>query len=180
MIRDLFDKNLYMGRFVVRLFSFIIVYALLHVVWTFWTDLKLFPNDIIGTGYQVHLPNNYELIITEFDFCQIEDGEYNVVFDNVDSLQVIGDVVIGRDDTGFFSLETKTHNYSTYASAEQLKQAQDIENYTLLSPISFYWHHRRIYDIIANILIAVIACFCSYFAGKAVISNNDNIIEKQE
>ena len=168
-----------MGRFVVKAMCFVFVYAFLYVGWVFYSNLKLFPNDIIGTGYQVHLPNKYELIILEFDFCQIEDGEYHVVFDNVDSLQVIGDVVIGHDDTGFFSLETKTHNYSTYASAEQLKQAQCVEDLSFFSPIDFYWHNRLIYDIIAGILIAVIAGFCSYFVGKAKISKNDKILEKK-
>ena len=167
MIRDLFDKNLYMGRFVVRLFSFIIIYALLYVVWTFWTDLKLFPNDIIGTGYQVHLPNKYELIILEFGLCQIEDGEYNIVVDKVDSLQIIGDVVIGRDTTGLFLLHTNAQTISYYSSSDQLEKEQGIEDYSLLSPIDFYWQNRRFYDILANILIAVLACFSSYKVGRA-------------
>ena len=168
-----------MGRFVVKAICFLFVFVVLYVGWSVYSNLKIFPNDIIGTGYQVHLPNKYELIILEFDFCQIVDGEYPVVVDHVDSLQVIGDVVIGRDDTGFFSLETKTQNYSTYASAEQLKQAQRVENLSFFSPIDFYWHNRLIYDIIADILIAVIAGFCSYYVGKAMISKNDKILEKK-
>lgn len=168
-----------MGRFVVKAICFFFVFVVLYVGWSVYSNLKLFPNDIIGTGYEVRLPNKYKLIILEFDFCQIEDGEYHIVVDNVDSLQVIGDVVIGRNDTGFFTLETKTHNFSKYASAEQLKQAQCVEYLSFFSPIDFYWHHRLIYDIIADILIAVIAGFCSYFVGKAMISKNDKILEKK-
>ena len=162
-----------MGRFVLKILCFVFVYALLYVGWVLYSDLKLFPNDIIGTGYEVPIPNNHKLIIAEIDFGCIEDGEYNTMINRVDSLQVIGDVVIGRDSTDFFTLETNTQISCYYSSAEQLKQAQGIEDYTLLSPIDFYWHHRRVYDIIVNILIAIIAIFCSYYAGKAIIPKND-------
>lgn len=167
-----------MGRFVVRVISFIFVYVFLYAIWAYWSDMKLFPHDVIGTGYEVPIPNNHKLIITEIDFGCIEDGEYNTMINRVDSLQIIGDVVIGRDSTDFFSFETNTQRSCYYSSAELLKQAQGIEDYTLLSPIDFYWHHRRVYDIIVNILIAIIAIFCSYYAGKAVISKNKNISKK--
>ena len=162
-----------MGRFVVRIIILIIVYVSLYAIWAYWSDMKLFPHDLIGTGYEVPIPNNHKLIITEIDFGYIEDDEYNAMINRVDSLQVIGDVVIGKDSTDFFSLETNTQISCYYSSGEQLKQAQGIEDYTLLSPIDFYWHHRRGYDIIVNILIAIIAIFCSYYAGKAMIPKND-------
>jgi hypothetical protein len=155
-----------MGRFVLKIICFVFVYALLYVGWVLYSNLKLFPNDIIGTGYQVHLPNKYELIILEFDFCQIEDGEYNIVVDEVDSLQVIGDVVIGRDTTGLFLLQTNAQTISYYSSSDQLKMEQGIDDYSLISPIDFYWKNRRFYDILANSLIAVLACFCSYMVGR--------------
>ena len=156
-----------MGRFVLKIICFIFVYALLYVGWVLYSDLKLFPRDIIGTGYGVHLPNKYELIILEFGFCQIEDGEYHIVVDKVDSLQVIGDVVIGRDTTGLFLLHTNAQTISYYSSSDQLEKEQGIEDYSLLSPIDFYWQNRRFYDILANIFIAVLACFCSYMVGRA-------------
>ena len=156
-----------MGRFVLKIICFVFVYALLYVGWMFYSDLKLFPNDIIGTGYRVHLPNKYELIITEIDFGRIEDGEYNAVVDEVDSLQVIGDFVIGRDTTGLFLLHTNAQTISYYNSSDQLEKGHGIDDYSLISPIDFYWQNRRFYDIIANILIAVLACFCSYMVGRA-------------
>ena len=156
-----------MRRFVLKIICFVFVYALLYVGWMLFSNLKLFPNDFIGIGYGVHLPNKYELIILEFDFCQIEDGEYNIVVDEVDSLQVIGDVVIGRDTTGLFLLQTNAQTISYYSSSDQLEKEQGIEDYSLLSPIDFYWQNRRFYDILANILIAVLACFCSYKVGRA-------------
>lgn len=156
-----------MRRFVLKIICFVFVYALLYVGWMLFSNLKLFPNDFIGIGYGVHLPNKYELIILEFGLCQIEDGEYNIVVDKVDSLQIIGDVVIGRDTTGLFLLHTNAQTISYYSSADQLEKEQGIDDYSLKSPIDFYWQNRRFYDILANILIAVIACFCSYMVGRA-------------
>lgn len=51
-----------MGRFVVKAICFFFVFVVLYVGWSVYSNLKLFPNDIIGTGYEVRLPNKYKLI----------------------------------------------------------------------------------------------------------------------
>ena len=70
---------------------FVIIYALLWVAWLFVSDLYLFPNDIIGTHYEVPLPNHNRLVSVVVDYGEIVDDADDVFVRRVDSLQVVGD-----------------------------------------------------------------------------------------
>ena len=127
---------------------FVIIYALLWVAWLFVSDLYLFPNDIIGTHYEVPLPNHNRLVSVVVDYGEIVDDADDVFVRRVDSLQVVGDFVVGRDAAIFFSFND---------SISQLIESQGLAIDSMFSPSEFYGNHRKPFDTLAGIVIAVIS-----------------------
>ena len=136
---------------------FVIIYALLWVAWLFVSDLYLFPNDIIGTHYEVPLPNHNRLVSVVVDYGEIVDDADDVFVRRVDSLQVVGDFVVGRDAAVFFSFNTISKEVVHFDSISQLIESQGLAIDSMFSPSEFYGNHRKPFDTLAGIVIAVIS-----------------------
>lgn len=136
---------------------FVIIYALLWVAWLFVSDLYLFPNDIIGTHYEVPLPNHNRLVSVVVDYGEIVDDADDVFVRRVDSLQVVGDFVVGRDAAIFFSFNTISKEVVHFDSISQLIESQGLAIDSMFSPSEFYGNHRKPFDTLAGIVIAVIS-----------------------
>jgi hypothetical protein len=83
-----------MKRLLFAALCFIPLSAIVWVGWLFLSDLTLFPNDIIGTYYEVPVPNKLKVIsINSPDYGYIVDEDDEKIVNRVDSLQVVGDHV---------------------------------------------------------------------------------------
>ena len=130
-----------MKRLLFAALCFIPLSAIVWVGWLFLSDLTLFPNDIIGTYYEVPVPN---------------------------SLQVVGDHVFGRDSSVFFSLNTLTRAVTYYESKDQMKESEGVDLGSLNTPIEYYEINRKPYDIGAMIVIVLLSLASSLFFTRKI------------
>ncbi len=159
-----------MKRIVYTVALFISFFLFLDINWIFWSDVLIFPNDIIGTGYEAPLPNHHKIIVVlDIHYGELENADGSKrILEGVDSLQVIGDRVVGHDTTGLFSLNTLTDDLLFYQSREELIKDNSIDSLAFLSPIGYYWEHRKVCDQIVLGVIIIIAFVCAYYLAKRI------------
>lgn len=145
---------------------FAVIFALLWVSWLFVSDLCLFPNDIIGTHFEVPLPNHNKLVSNVIEYGKIVNDADDVLVQRVDSLQVVGDFVVGRDATTFFSFNAISQEVCHFNSISQLMESQGLEVGSMYSPSEFYGKHRKPFDALAGIVIAIFAFGLSLLLAK--------------
>ena len=156
--------------YLIRLLIAVCVFFPLYIIAILITNLFIFPNDIIGTYYEVPAPNNYKLAMMSLENAYIEDSEGSVVFDEMDSLQVVKEYVIGKKHgAGYFRLDTRTGQCEEYASREDLKQVCGSCRIKLRTLYDYYWWHRLPADVLIDISLLLISwfvggLFCRRFA----------------
>ena len=156
-----------MKRTLFAVLLYIIISAILWIGWQFLSVLTFFPNDIIGTYIEVPVPNKLKLVVINTPFYgKIVNENDETVVHRVDSLQVVGDYVVGRDSSAFFSLNTITQSVSYYDSKDTLKKTEDIDYDSMLCPLGYYESHRKPYDILMMIVIALISLASSLFIKR--------------
>ena len=146
-----------------RLLVFLLVFIPLLIGTQAYLDRKVFPRDWIGTYYEVPIGNGYRLVATNVDYGTIIDPAGATVVDCIDSVQVIGDVVIGKVASQYFLLHPNTGTVSQYETSAQLKQDCNLEHAAFKTVIEHYWQHRRWADILTTLACLVIALASAYF-----------------
>ncbi len=136
-----------------------------------YLDRKVFPHDLIGTYYEVPIANGYRLVATNVDYGTIIDPAGATVVDCIDSVQVIGDVVIGKVASQYFLFRPNTGTVSQYETSAQLRQGCNLEPAPLTTVIDHYWQHRRWTDILTTLACLVIALTSAYFIPLRRASN---------
>ena len=150
-------------RFIIFTSFFIVVFVPLWIGWCTYSDLKLFPNDIIGVGYEAPLPNNYKVqVISIPDYGSISNEADRELIQHVDSLAVIGNIVIGKETSSFFLLNTCTHRLKYYSTLRQLKEAEGIESFSMATPIDYYWINRRPIDVKVELSITIVSALFAF------------------
>ena len=158
-----------MKRLFLAILCFLPISAILWVVWLLLSSLTLFPNDIIGTYYEVPVPNRHKaVVINSPDYGYIVNEDDEKIVNRVDSLQVVGDYVFGRDSSVFFSLNTLTKAVTYYESKDQLKESEGIDLDSLNTPIGYYERNRKPYDIGAMIVIVLLSLASSLFFTRKI------------
>ena len=158
-----------MKRLLFAALCFIPLSAIVWVGWLFLSDLTLFPNDIIGTYYEVPVPNRLKVIVINSpDYGYIVNEDDEKIVNRVDSLQVVGDHVFGRDSSVFFSLNTLTRAVTYYESKDQMKESEGVDLGSLNTPIEYYEINRKPYDIGAMIVIVLLSLASSLFFTRKI------------
>ena len=158
-----------MKRLLFAALCFIPLSAIVWVGWLFLSDLTLFPNDIIGTYYEVPVPNRLKVIVINSpDYGYIVNENDEKIVNRVDSLQVVGDHVFGRDSSVFFSLNTLTRAVTYYESKDQMKESEGVDLGSLNTPIEYYEINRKPYDIGAMIVIVLLSLASSLFFTRKI------------
>ncbi len=152
-----------------KFMRFILIFLLLYLAGSLCLDRFVFPKDIIGTYYEVPLPNHHQLEAFDVKYGCIVDTEIDeTMVDEIDSLQIIGNYVIGSipkyTESGakginFFVYDTTTDKTTLYDTLEQLSKAEAIPDISFTTTIDYYWKHRRPADI-----FLVLACVMVSFA----------------
>ena len=154
-------------RISIAALCFVTISAILWIGWQFLSNLILFPNDIIGTYYEVPIPNDLKVVVINTpDNGSIADEDNEKIVNRVDSLQVVGDYVIGRDSSVFFFLNTITQSVSYFDSKDDLKEEEDIDFDSLYAPTVYYERHRKPYDVLAIIVIVLTSLASSILISK--------------
>ena len=156
--------------------SSLLIFAVLWFNWNVCANLWLFPNDIIGTYYETPLPNHNRLTVEVLGHGRIADGDDETVVDGIRELQVVGDYVVGRDSTQYFSLNTLTQEVYYFASENQMTESLGIDLRPLTEPREFYWQHRKPYDILANFVIALFSLGLAVYITRQRKSNRPAIV----
>ena len=158
---------------------FLSFFIFLDINWIFWSDVLIFPNDIIGTGYEAPLPNHHQVLVLDIDYGELENTDDSKwILGRVDSLQVFGDIVVGHDTTGLFSLNTLTDDLRFYQSREELIKDNGIDSLAFLSPIGYYWENRKGCDQIVLVVIIIIAFVCAFYLAKRITQRSNSSKEK--
>ena len=153
-----------MKRLVIAALCFILIFAFLWVNWGFWSCIYLFPNDIIGVGIEIPLPNNHMvLLINQYDYGDIVNNENRTIISGVDSLQIVDDFVVGRNTESYFSLNTLTDEVSFCDSIPQLKALKESDFQQMTTPYDYYGAHRKPFDIAADIIMVIISLLLALF-----------------
>jgi len=92
-----------------------------------YLDRKVFPLDWIGTYYEVPVANGYRLVAISTDYGTIIDPAGATVVDHIDSVQVIGDTVIGEVASQYFLFQPNTGAVTQYDTLAQLRQGCNLE-----------------------------------------------------
>lgn len=163
-------------RALLIVFSSILIFAILWFNWSVCESLWIFPNDIFGTYYETPLPNHNNLIIGHLSYGTITNKDDDVLVNKAKALQVVGDYVVGRDSTHFFSLNTLTQEVRFYDSESQMKDSLGIDLRSMYEPREFYWKHRKPYDILADIVIGLISLGLAFYITKQRKSKHSTII----
>ena len=156
--------------------SSLLIFAVLWFNWNVCANLWIFPNDIIGTYYETPLPNHNRLTVEVLGHGRIADRDDETVVDGIRELQVVGDYVVGRDSTQYFSLNTLTQEVCYFASENQMTDSLGIDLRPLSESIEFYWQHREPYDILANIVIAMFSLGLAVYITRQRKSNRPAIV----
>lgn len=154
-----------MKRLLLTVICFFPIYAILWVGWVFISDLTFFPNDIIGTYFEVPIPNRLKVIVIncpDYGYIVNDDDVFLDEYNRVDSLQVVGDYVFGRDSSKFFSLNTLTKAVTYYETKDQLEESEGVDLDSLYTPIEYYWLNREPYDNWALIVIGLLSLVFSF------------------
>lgn len=154
-----------------RLLVFLLVFIPLLIATQVYLDRKVFPHDLIGTYYEVPIANGYRLVAINVDYGTIIDSAGATVVDCIDSVQVIGDAVIGKVASQYFLLRSDTGTLSQYETLTQLRQGCDLEPGAFRTVIDHYWQHRRWTDILTTLASLVIALASAYFIPFRRASN---------
>ena len=151
--------------------SSFLIFAVLWFNWNFCANLWIFPNGIIGTYYETPLPNRNRFAVDVLGHGRIADKDDETVVGGIRELQVVGDYVVGRDSTRYFSLNTPTREVCYYVSESQMKDSLGIDIRPLTEPREFYWQHRKPYDILADIVIALFSLGLAVYITRQRKSN---------
>ena len=154
-----------------RLLVFLLVFIPLLIGTQAYLDRKVFPRDWIGTYYEVPIGNGYRLVATNVDYGTIIDPAGATVVDCIDSVQVIGDAVIGKVASQYFLFRPNTGTVSQYETSAQPRQGCNLEPAPLTTVIDHYWQHRRWTDILTTLASLVIALASAYFISFKRASN---------
>ena len=154
-----------------RIVVFLLVFIPLLMATQVYLDRKVFPHDLIGTYYEVSIANGYRLVATNTDYGTIFDPVGATVVDCIDSVQVIGDAVIGKVASQYFLFQPNTGALTQYETLAQLRQGSNLEPAPLTTVIDHYWQHRRWTDILTTLACLVIALTCAYFIPPMRASN---------
>ena len=158
-----------MKRLFLAVLCFLPISAILWVAWLLLSNLTLFPNDIIGTYYEVPVPNKLKVVvINSTDYGYIVNDNDEKIIKRVDSLQVVGDYVFGRDSSEFFSLNTLTNAITYYESEDQLKESEGVDLGSLYTPTEYYEMNRKPYDVGAMIVIVLLSLAFSIFFTRKI------------
>ena len=136
-----------------------------------YLDRKVFPLDWIGTYYEVPVANGYRLVAISTDYGTIIDPAGATVVDHIDSVQVIGDAVIGEVASQYFLFQPNTGAETQYDTLAQLRQCCNLEPGAFRTVIDHYWQHRRWTDILTTLASLVIALASAYFIPFKRTSN---------
>lgn len=154
-----------------RLLVFLLVFIPLLIATQVYLDRKVFPHDLIGTYYEVPIANGYRLVAINVDYGTIIDSAGATVVDCIDSVQVIGDAVIGKVASQYFLFRPNTGTVSQYETSAQMRQGCNLEPAPLTTVIDHYWQHRRWADIVTTLACLVIALASAYFIPPRRASN---------
>ena len=154
-----------------KVLVFLLVFIPLLIGIQVYLDRKVFPLDWIGTYYEVPVANGFRLMATNVDYGTITDANGVALVDRIDSVQVIGDAVIGKVASQYFLLRSDTGTLSQYETLTQLRQGCDLEPGAFRTVIDLYWQHRRWADIVTTLACLVIALASAYFIPPRRASN---------
>lgn len=154
-----------------RLLVFLLVFIPLLIATQVYLDRKVFPLDWIGTYYEVPITNGFRLMATNVDYGTITDANGVALVDRIDSVQVIGDAVIGKVASQYFLFQPNTGALTQYDTLAQLRQGCNLEPGAFRTVIDLYWQHRRWTDILTTLTSLVIALASAYFIPPRRASN---------
>ena len=154
-----------------KVLVFLLVFIPLLIGIQVYLDRKVFPLDWIGTYYEVPITNGFRLMATNVDYGTINDANGVALVDRIDSVQVIGDAVIGKVASQYFLFRPNTGTVSQYETSAQLRQGCNLEPAPLTTVIDHYWQHRRWTDILTTLACLVIALASAYFIPFKRASN---------
>ena len=154
-----------------KVLVFLLVFIPLLIGTQVYLDRKVFPLDWIGTYYEVPITNGFRLMATNVDYGTITDANGVALVDRIDSVQVIGDAVIGKVASQYFLLRPNTGTVSQYETSAQMRQGCNLEPAPLTTVIDHYWQHRRWTDILTTLASLVIALASAYFIPFRRASN---------
>ena len=154
-----------------RLLVFLLVFIPLLIATQVYLDRKVFPHDLIGTYYEVPITNGFRLMATNVDYGTITDANGVALVDRIDSVQVIGDAVIGKVASQYFLFQPNTGALTQYDTLAQLRQGCNLEPGAFRTVIDHYWQHRRWTDILTTLASLVIALTSAYFIPFKRASN---------
>ena len=154
-----------------RIIVFLLVFIPLLIGTQVYLDRKVFPLDWIGTYYEVPITNGFRLMATNVDYGTITDANGVALVDRIDSVQVIGDAVIGKVASQYFLFQPNTGAVTQYDTLAQLRQCCNLEPGAFRTVIDHYWQHRRWTDILTTLASLVIALASAYFIPFRRASN---------
>lgn len=154
-----------------KVLVFLLVFIPLLIGIQVYLDRKVFPLDWIGTYYEVPITNGFRLMATNVDYGTISDANGVALVDRIDSVQVIGDAVIGKVASQYFLFQPNTGALTQYDTLAQLRQGCYLEPAPLTTVIDHYWQHRRWTDILTTLASLVIALASAYFIPPRRASN---------
>lgn len=154
-----------------KVLVFLLVFIPLLIGTQVYLDRKVFPLDWIGTYYEVPITNGFRLMATHVDYGTITDANGVALVDRIDSVQVIGDAVIGKVASQYFLFQPNTGALTQYDTLAQLRQGCNLEPAPLTTVIDHYWQHRRWTDILTTLASLVIALASAYFIPPRRASN---------
>ena len=154
-----------------KVLVFLLVFIPLLIGTQVYLDRKVFSLDWIGTYYEVPITNGFRLMATNVDYGTITDANGVALVDRIDSVQVIGDAVIGKVASQFFLFQPNTGALTQYDTLAQLRQGCNLEPAPLTTVIDHYWQHRRWTDILTTLASLVIALASAYFIPPMRASN---------
>lgn len=154
-----------------KVLVFLLVFIPLLIGTQVYLDRKVFPLDWIGTYYEVPITNGFRLMATNVDYGTITDANGVALVDRIDSVQVIGDAVIGKVASQYFLFQPNTGALTQYDTLAQLRQGCNLEPAPLTTVIDHYWQHRRWTDILTTLASLVIALASAYFIPPRRASN---------
>lgn len=154
-----------------KVLVFLLVFIPLLIGTQVYLDRKVFPFDWIGTYYEVPITNGFRLMATNVDYGTITDANGVALVDRIDSVQVIGDAVIGKVASQYFLFQPNTGALTQYDTLAQLRQGCNLEPGAFRTVIDLYWQHRRWTDILTTLTSLVIALASAYFIPPKRASN---------
>ena len=125
-----------------------------------------------GDTWKAPLPNNYQLVSIDMpeNGSIYKDTDYSTEVDQVQQLEVIGDLVIGLSGNKYFLLDTKVNKITYYSSIRELQKKIADTKIALISNDDYYWAVKEKPYVIGGVICLFFTLSLLFFMWKKGLS----------